>query len=178
MARCESLYIEAVVALTGFDDILSGLSAVDMVIISFSYQIGLFVLVRMAGGGFTLGEVGLVAQAATIMLVEAINLTKYRVCCPLYALTFAHRFPSSLFRTSHNTSKHSVHPRLFSFFNLLSSQAPFFSASFSPQFLFSLALSHRSLFAACPFYNNVKKKSSEEPWRWDFMLVPGLGFTS
>lgn len=56
-----------------------GLSSLDIIMISISYQLCLYILIRMARGGFTLGEAGLVAQTAAIFFMETVNLTKSRV---------------------------------------------------------------------------------------------------
>lgn len=47
-----------------------------------AYQGALYLLIRMARGGYTLGEAGLVAQTATAMFLETVNLTKFTVRTP------------------------------------------------------------------------------------------------
>jgi dolichol kinase len=54
--------------------------------VSISYQTVLYLLIRMGRGGFTLGEVGLVAQATTVLILETVNLTEFRVCAQLLSL--------------------------------------------------------------------------------------------
>ena len=55
------------------------LSLFDVGMVSIFYQVTLYLLIRMARGGFTLGEAGLVAQTATVLLLETVNLTKFKV---------------------------------------------------------------------------------------------------
>ncbi|KAF8339816.1 uncharacterized protein EI90DRAFT_3144088 [Cantharellus anzutake] len=53
------------------------LTHLDLTFISLCYQFTLYLLIRLARGGFTLGEVGVVAQASTALFTETINLTLY-----------------------------------------------------------------------------------------------------
>ncbi|KAF8301039.1 hypothetical protein DL93DRAFT_2102769 [Clavulina sp. PMI_390] len=72
------------------------LSRREIVLVSILYQALLYALVRMGGGGFTLGEAGLVAQAVTGLLLETLNLTQFLIhpTTTPYIKTF--RFPTPL----------------------------------------------------------------------------------
>lgn len=50
-----------------------------MILISLFYQLTLYLLIRLARGGFTLGEVGIVAQGSTALFMETVNVTLYHV---------------------------------------------------------------------------------------------------
>ncbi|GJJ08274.1 hypothetical protein Clacol_002484 [Clathrus columnatus] len=56
-------------------DIWQDLSSFDVAVISFFYQFTLYVSLRLARQGFTVGELGLVAQGATALFMELVNLT-------------------------------------------------------------------------------------------------------
>lgn len=47
----------------------------DVLVISSFYQYCLYVMARLSHGGFTLGELGLVAHGATALFMETTNLT-------------------------------------------------------------------------------------------------------
>lgn len=47
----------------------------DVLVISSFYQFCLYVMARLSHGGFTLGELGLVAHGATALFMETTNLT-------------------------------------------------------------------------------------------------------
>jgi hypothetical protein len=51
----------------------------DVGVISLFYQFTLYVSLRLARRGFTLGELGLIAQGATALFMEVVNLTIARV---------------------------------------------------------------------------------------------------
>ncbi|KAF8591093.1 hypothetical protein K439DRAFT_1656912 [Ramaria rubella] len=55
------------------------LSYFDVGVISLFYQFTLYVSLRLARHGFTLGELGLVAQGATALFMEVVNLTIARI---------------------------------------------------------------------------------------------------
>jgi dolichol kinase len=52
----------------------------DVIISSVFFQFALYTMVRLARGGFTVGELGLVAQGATILFLEAVNFAVAKVC--------------------------------------------------------------------------------------------------
>lgn len=58
---------------------ITDLSYFDVGAISLFYQFTLYVSLRLARGGFTLGELGIVAQGATAIFMELVNLTIARV---------------------------------------------------------------------------------------------------
>lgn len=58
---------------------LSDLSHFDVAVVSSFYQFSLYVMIRLSHGGFTLGEVALVAQGATILFLETVNVTIFKV---------------------------------------------------------------------------------------------------
>ncbi|KAG8935523.1 hypothetical protein FRC02_007882 [Tulasnella sp. 418] len=55
------------------------LSYTDVILVSLSFQFVMYVMVRLARQGFTLGELGVVAQGATAIFMEAANLTISRI---------------------------------------------------------------------------------------------------
>lgn len=57
----------------------SDMSHSDVVIATLFYQFCLYVCVRLARRGFTLGELGLVTHAATALFMETVNLTRTKV---------------------------------------------------------------------------------------------------
>jgi len=63
-------YSKEVVMLTSLD-----LTYFDVLVISSFYQFCLYVMARLSHGGFTLGELGLVAHGATALFMETTNLT-------------------------------------------------------------------------------------------------------
>jgi dolichol kinase len=61
---------------------VTDLSYFDVGVISLFYQFTLYVSLRLARQGFTLGELGLVSQGATALFMEVLNLTIARVLLP------------------------------------------------------------------------------------------------
>lgn len=59
------------------------MSPSDIVIATLFYQFSLYVCVRLARRGFTLGELGVVCNAATALFMETVNLTRMKVSLPL-----------------------------------------------------------------------------------------------
>lgn len=55
------------------------LTYLDVLLVSLAYQFIVYVMVRLARRGFTLGELGLVAQGATALFMESVNLTTARI---------------------------------------------------------------------------------------------------
>lgn len=66
----KSFFAEEVPMLTSLD-----LTYFDVLVISSFYQYCLYVMARLSHGGFTLGELGLVAHGATALFMETTNLT-------------------------------------------------------------------------------------------------------
>jgi dolichol kinase len=68
----------------------------DVVIASLFYQFSLYVCVRLARRGFTLGELGIVCHAATTLFMETVNVTrnKIRILQTPYIKTY--RLPTPL----------------------------------------------------------------------------------
>lgn len=58
---------------------ISDMSPSDIVLATLFYQFSLYVCVRLARRGFTLGELALVCNAATALFMEVINLTRMKV---------------------------------------------------------------------------------------------------
>ena len=56
------------------------LNLFEVVVASLFYQITLYVALRLAHGGFTLGELGLVCFGGTALCLEFLNITIARVC--------------------------------------------------------------------------------------------------
>ena len=56
------------------------MSPSDIVIATLFYQFSLYVCVRLARRGFTLGELGVVCNAATALFMETVNITRMKVC--------------------------------------------------------------------------------------------------
>lgn len=61
------------------------MSPSDIIIATLFYQFSLYVCIRLAKRGFTLGELALVCNAATAMFMESVNLTRMKVCPGLLA---------------------------------------------------------------------------------------------
>ncbi|KAL7418737.1 dolichol kinase [Cryptotrichosporon argae] len=59
--------------------IWSDMSASDIIIATLFYQFSLYVCVRLAKRGFTLGELGVVCHAATALFMETINMTRMKI---------------------------------------------------------------------------------------------------
>jgi hypothetical protein len=55
------------------------MSPSDIIIATLFYQFSLYVCVRLAKRGFTLGELAVVCNAATAMFMESVNLTRMKV---------------------------------------------------------------------------------------------------
>jgi hypothetical protein len=63
-----------------YDKWLSDLSYWDVASGSVFFQFSLYIAVRLAHRGFTLGELGLVVFGATALFMELANLTVAKVC--------------------------------------------------------------------------------------------------
>ncbi|KAK4686360.1 hypothetical protein P7C73_g3762, partial [Tremellales sp. Uapishka_1] len=57
----------------------SDMSPSDIIIATLFYQFSLYVCVRLARKGFTLGELGVVCHAATALFMETVNLTRMKI---------------------------------------------------------------------------------------------------
>ncbi len=55
------------------------LSYSDIVLSTLFYQFSLYVCVRLARRGFTLGELGVICQCGTGLFMETVNLTRMKV---------------------------------------------------------------------------------------------------
>ncbi len=55
------------------------MSASDIVIATLFYQFSLYVCIRLARQGFTMGELGVVCNAATALFMETVNMTRMKV---------------------------------------------------------------------------------------------------
>ena len=64
---------------------MSGMRNVEAVAASLFYQSTLYIAVRLAHRGFTLGELALACFAATVLFMEMMNLTIARVSYSLIA---------------------------------------------------------------------------------------------
>jgi hypothetical protein len=57
----------------------SDMSHSDIIIATLFYQFCLYVCIRLARRGFTLGELGIVSHAATALFMETVNMTRMKV---------------------------------------------------------------------------------------------------
>lgn len=55
------------------------MSASDIIIATLFNQFSLYVCVRLARRGFTLGELALVCGGATALVMETVNMTRHKV---------------------------------------------------------------------------------------------------
>ena len=55
------------------------MSPSDIVIATLFYQFSLYVCIRLARRGFTLGELAVVCNAATALFMETVNMTRMKV---------------------------------------------------------------------------------------------------
>ncbi|KAF9507177.1 hypothetical protein BS47DRAFT_346846 [Hydnum rufescens UP504] len=79
--------------------ILSDLTNFDVCVISTyypCYQFTLYLLIRLARGGSTLGEAGIVAQGATALFMETVNITRFRIWPQTTPFVKTFRIPGSL----------------------------------------------------------------------------------
>jgi dolichol kinase len=56
----------------------------EIIVSSIFFQFTLYVGIRLAHGGFTLGELGIVSFGGTAICMELLNLTIAKVCFPFY----------------------------------------------------------------------------------------------
>lgn len=67
----------------------SDMSPSDIVIATLFYQFSLYVCVRLARRGFTLGELAVVCNAATALFMETVNMTRMKVSSRVVKWTIA-----------------------------------------------------------------------------------------
>lgn len=72
------LVVKAVTARIG-RGVWSDMSPSDIVIATLFYQFCIYVCVRLARRGFTLGEMGIVTHAGTALFMETVNMTRTKV---------------------------------------------------------------------------------------------------
>ncbi|BEI97182.1 hypothetical protein CcaverHIS631_0207710 [Cutaneotrichosporon cavernicola] len=74
----------------------SDMSHSDIVIATLFYQFCLYVCVRLARRGFTLGELGIVTHAATALFMETVNMTRSKI--PIFSESYikTYRLPTPL----------------------------------------------------------------------------------
>lgn len=72
------LVVKAVTAYIG-RGVWSDMSPSDIVIATLFYQFCIYVCVRLARRGFTLGEMGIVTHAGTALFMETVNMTRTKV---------------------------------------------------------------------------------------------------
>lgn len=81
------------------------MSPSDIIIATLFYQFSLYVCIRLAKRGFTLGELAVVCSAATALFMESVNLTRMKVsnqsCCRSADMC---RLPSFALHTSRPTA--------------------------------------------------------------------------
>lgn len=92
-------------------ELLLDMSPSDIVIATLFYQYSLYVCVRLARRGFTLGELGVVCNAATALFMETVNLTRMKVSpAPESVCSLANTWAMAKSRRSdysaHHTSRH------------------------------------------------------------------------
>ncbi|WVW82713.1 hypothetical protein I302_104724 [Kwoniella bestiolae CBS 10118] len=74
----------------------SDMSPSDIVIATLFYQFSLYVCVRLARRGFTLGELGVVCNAATALFMEVVNLTRMKIVLLQTPFIKTYRLPTPL----------------------------------------------------------------------------------
>lgn len=100
------LVVKAVTAWVG-RGVWSDMSPSDIVIATLFYQFCIYVCVRLARRGFTVGELGIVTHAGTALFMETVNMTRTKVSAafvPLFAFHTAAADTASqipLFRTEY-----------------------------------------------------------------------------
>jgi dolichol kinase len=66
--------------------LMPDMSPSDIVIATLFYQFSLYVCVRLARRGFTLGELAVVCNAATALFMETVNITRMKVSLPAFSV--------------------------------------------------------------------------------------------
>ncbi|ORY22576.1 hypothetical protein BCR39DRAFT_551328 [Naematelia encephala] len=74
----------------------SDMSASDIIIATLFYQFSLYVCVRLARRGFTLGELAVVCNAATALFMETVNLTRMQIAILRTPYIKTYRLPTPL----------------------------------------------------------------------------------
>lgn len=89
------IIVKAVTAYIGHG-VWSDMSPSDVVLATLFYQFSLYVCVRLARRGFTLGELGLVCHAATALFMETVNLTRMKIAILRTPYIKTYRLPTPL----------------------------------------------------------------------------------
>ncbi|WVQ78617.1 hypothetical protein IAT38_000703 [Cryptococcus sp. DSM 104549] len=89
------LVVKAVTAYVG-RGVWSDMSPSDIVIATLFYQFSIYVCVRLARRGFTLGELATVCNAATALFMETINLTRMKISIFRTPYIKTYRLPTPL----------------------------------------------------------------------------------
>lgn len=72
-----------------FKDItLLDINYYEITVCSLFFQFSLYISIRMAHHGFTLGELAVVCLGATVLFMEALSLTIARVCYDFFLFTY------------------------------------------------------------------------------------------
>ncbi|WVR05441.1 hypothetical protein IAU60_002457 [Kwoniella sp. DSM 27419] len=87
--------VKIVTAIIG-KGVWSDMSPSDIVIATLFYQFSLYVCVRLARRGFTLGELSVVCNAATALFMETVNLTRMKIRILQIPYIKTYRLPTPL----------------------------------------------------------------------------------
>ncbi|OCF32033.1 dolichol kinase [Kwoniella heveanensis BCC8398] len=87
--------VKIVTAIIG-KGVWSDMSPSDIVIATLFYQFSLYVCIRLARRGFTLGELAVVCNAATALFMETINLTRMKILILQIPYIKTYRLPTPL----------------------------------------------------------------------------------
>ncbi|WWC69143.1 uncharacterized protein I206_103079 [Kwoniella pini CBS 10737] len=89
------IIVKIVTAIIG-RGVWSDMSPSDIVIATLFYQFSLYVCVRLARRGFTLGELAVVCNAATALFMEVVNLTRMKIVWLQTPYIKTYRLPTPL----------------------------------------------------------------------------------
>ncbi|WVQ99035.1 hypothetical protein IAU59_006167 [Kwoniella sp. CBS 9459] len=89
------VFVKIVTAIIG-KGVWSDMSPSDIVIATLFYQFSLYVCIRLARRGFTLGELAVVCNAATALFMETINLTRMKILLLQMPYIKTYRLPTPL----------------------------------------------------------------------------------
>ena len=137
----------------------SDMSPSDIVIATLFYQFSLYVCVRLARRGFTLGELALVCSAATALFMESVNLTRMKVNHSSVSEIDARSAYSAL-----PISRRTDSPHLFSYSSSPSFPDLFSPAFYSRPFFTSRGILHRSPRTGCAFLTKNQSIVGCSPW--------------
>nr|XP_018263518.1 dolichol kinase [Kwoniella dejecticola CBS 10117]OBR85676.1 dolichol kinase [Kwoniella dejecticola CBS 10117] len=87
--------VKIVTAIVG-RGVWSDMSPSDIVIATLFYQFSLYVCIRLARRGFTLGELAVVCNAATALFMEVVNLTRMKIVLLQTPYIKTYRLPTPL----------------------------------------------------------------------------------